>query len=97
MKRAAPLFTATSRSVLVFAFMLIAGLVAIGIWAFRASLPPRPPVLTGTYRADDGGIYYVQRSSNNPLVGGNESREREGAISAGTIYKANARREFKLI
>ena len=40
-------------------------LVAIGLWAFWTLLPPPPiPELTGTYMADDGGIYYVQRSSN---------------------------------
>src|SRR6266567_7390994 len=40
-------------------------LVAIGLWAFWALWPPPPiPELTGTYMADDGGIYYVQRSSN---------------------------------
>src|SRR4051794_24324958 len=65
MKRPALRFIGTSRSILLFAFILITGLVAIGLWAFRALLPPPPvPVLTGTYRADDGGIYYVQRSSN---------------------------------
>jgi len=65
MKRAALRFVGTSRSILLFAFMLVAGLVAIGLWAFRALQPPPPvPVLTGTYRADDGGIYYVQRSFN---------------------------------
>jgi hypothetical protein len=66
MKRAPLRFIGTSRSILLFAFILIAVLVAIGLWAFRALTPPPPfvPVLTGTYRADDGGIYYVQRSSN---------------------------------
>jgi hypothetical protein len=40
-------------------------LVAIGLWAFWTLwLPPPIPELTGTYMADDGGIYYVQRSSN---------------------------------
>ena len=40
-------------------------LVAIGLWAFWALwFPPPIPELTGTYRADDGGIYYVQRSGS---------------------------------
>jgi len=40
-------------------------LVAVGLWAYWTLLPPPPvPELTGTYMADDGGIYYVQRSSN---------------------------------
>jgi hypothetical protein len=66
MKRVTLHFTGASRSILLFAFMLVAGLVAIGLWAFRVILPP-PPVseLTGTYYTDHGdGIYYVQRSSN---------------------------------
>lgn len=64
MKRAPLRFIGTSRYILLFALLLAAGLVAIGLWAFRASLPPPPPVLTGTYHGDDGSIYYVQRSSN---------------------------------
>jgi hypothetical protein len=64
MKRVAPRVIGTSRSILFVALMAIAGLVAIGLWAFRASLPPPPPALTGTYRGGDGSIYYVQRSSN---------------------------------
>ena len=65
MKRAALRVIGISRSVLLFTLLLAAGLVAIGLWAFRVLLPP-PPVseLTGTYHANDGGIYYVQRSSN---------------------------------
>jgi hypothetical protein len=65
MKRAALRVIGINRSILLFALLLGAGLVAIGLWAFRALLPP-PPVslLTGTYHADDGGIYYVQRASN---------------------------------
>src|SRR5438105_1915106 len=65
MKRAALRVIGISRSVLPFTLLLAAGLVAIGLWAFRTLLAP-PPVslLTGTYHADDGGIYYVQRSSN---------------------------------
>jgi hypothetical protein len=65
MKRAALRVIGISRSVLLFALLLAAGLVAIGLWAFRVLLPPPPASeLTGTYHADDGGIYYVQRSSN---------------------------------
>jgi hypothetical protein len=44
--------------------VLIAAAVAIGLWAFRVLSPPATPFLTGTYRADDGGIYYLQRSGN---------------------------------
>jgi hypothetical protein len=69
MKRAALRIVGISRSVLLFALMLTAGLVAIGLWTFRAPPPPTVPFLTGTYHAEDGdghdaGIYYVQRSSN---------------------------------
>ena len=52
---------------LVFAVTVLIGavLVAIGLWAFWALwFPPPIPELTGTYLADDGGIYYVQRSGN---------------------------------
>ena len=69
MKRTAPRVIGTSRSILLVALMANAGLVAIGLLAFRALLPP-PPVslLTNTYHTDDDddGIYYVQRSSLFP-------------------------------
>jgi hypothetical protein len=43
----------------------LAGLAIIGFSVFLIlQAPPTVPILTGTYRADDGGIYYVQRSSN---------------------------------
>ena len=64
MKRSTLRVIGTRRTILSLGFLLVAGLVAIGFWAFRASLPPPPPVLTGTYHGDDGSIYYVQRSSN---------------------------------
>jgi hypothetical protein len=56
----------TRNNRLVFAVSVLIGavLVAIGLWAFWALwFRPRIPELTGTYLADDGGIYYVQRSS----------------------------------
>src|SRR5882757_4182951 len=52
---------------LVFAVTVLIGavLVAIGLWAFWALwFSPPIPELTGTYLADDGGIYYVQRLFN---------------------------------
>ena len=55
---------------LAFGLALVAGALAIGLWAFRALFPPATPFLSGTYLADngdghwDGGIYYVQRSGN---------------------------------
>ena len=42
------------------AALLVAGLM----FALRALLHAEPPNLTGTYMADDGGIYFVQQSGN---------------------------------
>ena len=69
MKSAALRVIGTRRTILALGLLLVAGLVAIGLWTFRAPAPPTVPFLTGTYHAEDGdghdaGIYYVQRSSN---------------------------------
>jgi hypothetical protein len=68
MQRQAVRFTRIlgSRRGFLLAAIIATALTAIGLWAFRALLPPPPPmpVLTGTYMADDGGIYYVQQSGN---------------------------------
>src|SRR5262249_53376668 len=44
--------------------VMVATLVVASVEAFQTVPLPPIPVLTGTYRADDGAIYYVQRSSD---------------------------------